>query len=159
MKKSPLNEVDMKLWSLMWSWSRFSTKFGIVTMISSWFLRDFSVIFPGFFGDLWSESLSWHDHDVIFHQFYTTSHKEAIYKASLGSPPMLTTKDQNHSVVDGINVKQDKVTNKSIKRSIFPLIFLTITWGIVKHYCTYSLTFTEVQITKYYTRVTGTHMP
>ena len=43
--------------------------------------------------------------DVIFHQFYTTSHKEAIYKASLGSPPMLTTKDQNHSVLDGINVK------------------------------------------------------
>lgn len=39
-------------------------------------------------------------------------------------------------------------------------MFLTTTSGTVKHYCTYSLTFTEGgQITKYYTRITETHMP
>ena len=54
---------------LTWSW--FSTKFDIVTMISSWFLHDFKVICPWFFRDLWSESLSWRDREVIFHQFST----------------------------------------------------------------------------------------
>ena len=59
-----------KLNIVTWSWSWFSTIFDIVTMISSWFLRYFSVILPWFFRDLWSESLSWRDCDVIFHQLF-----------------------------------------------------------------------------------------